>query len=109
MQTDKTHAGPLPSRYGVEIGSSSSITGPSIPARTREVLVSHLASYNMWALQGVWCFLWAWRVGMMGMVCRAQDDQSIVTWFMDRQTHPSQEDMAVSSSGASIPVPLAWL
>ena len=57
VQTDKTHAGPLPSRYGVEIGSSSSITGPSIPARTQEVLVSHLASYNMWALQGVWCFL----------------------------------------------------
>ncbi|XP_023600841.1 ATP synthase mitochondrial F1 complex assembly factor 2 isoform X1 [Myotis lucifugus] len=40
-------------RYGVEIGSSTSIMGPSIPARTREVLVSHLASYNMWALQGV--------------------------------------------------------
>ncbi|XP_061247241.1 ATP synthase mitochondrial F1 complex assembly factor 2 isoform X2 [Bos javanicus] len=40
-------------RYGVEIGSSTSITGPSIPARTREVLVSHLASYNMWALQGI--------------------------------------------------------
>ncbi|XP_023600842.1 ATP synthase mitochondrial F1 complex assembly factor 2 isoform X3 [Myotis lucifugus] len=39
--------------YGVEIGSSTSIMGPSIPARTREVLVSHLASYNMWALQGV--------------------------------------------------------
>ncbi|XP_069399086.1 ATP synthase mitochondrial F1 complex assembly factor 2 isoform X2 [Ovis canadensis] len=38
-------------RYGVEIGSSTSIMGPSIPARTREVLVSHLASYNMWALQ----------------------------------------------------------
>ncbi|KAJ1071725.1 hypothetical protein K5549_002017 [Capra hircus] len=40
-------------RYGVEIGSSTSITGPSIPARTREVMVSHLASYNMWALQGI--------------------------------------------------------
>ncbi|XP_059524382.1 ATP synthase mitochondrial F1 complex assembly factor 2 isoform X4 [Myotis daubentonii] len=39
--------------YGVEIGSSTSIMGPSIPARTREVLVSHLASYNMWALQGI--------------------------------------------------------
>ncbi|XP_019791372.1 ATP synthase mitochondrial F1 complex assembly factor 2 isoform X3 [Tursiops truncatus] len=38
-------------RYGVKIGSSTSIMGPSIPARTREVLVSHLASYNMWALQ----------------------------------------------------------
>ncbi|XP_059852403.1 ATP synthase mitochondrial F1 complex assembly factor 2 isoform X3 [Lagenorhynchus albirostris] len=40
-------------RYGVKIGSSTSIMGPSIPARTREVLVSHLASYNMWALQGI--------------------------------------------------------
>ncbi|XP_077019517.1 ATP synthase mitochondrial F1 complex assembly factor 2 isoform X3 [Tamandua tetradactyla] len=40
-------------RYGIEIGSSTSILGPSIPARTREVLVSHLASYNMWALQGI--------------------------------------------------------
>nr|XP_058904879.1 ATP synthase mitochondrial F1 complex assembly factor 2 isoform X3 [Kogia breviceps] len=39
--------------YGVKIGSSTSIMGPSIPARTREVLVSHLASYNMWALQGI--------------------------------------------------------
>lgn len=38
-------------RYDVEIGSSTSIMGPSIPARTREVLISHLASYNMWALQ----------------------------------------------------------
>ncbi|XP_054545782.1 ATP synthase mitochondrial F1 complex assembly factor 2 isoform X2 [Talpa occidentalis] len=40
-------------RYGVEIGSSTSIMGPSIPARTREVLISHLASYNTWALQGI--------------------------------------------------------
>ncbi|KAG8521854.1 ATP synthase mitochondrial F1 complex assembly factor 2, partial [Galemys pyrenaicus] len=40
-------------RYGVEIGSSTSIMGPSIPARTREVLTSHLASYNTWALQGI--------------------------------------------------------
>ncbi|XP_008564449.1 PREDICTED: ATP synthase mitochondrial F1 complex assembly factor 2 isoform X2 [Galeopterus variegatus] len=40
-------------RYGVEIGSSTSIMGPSVPAKTREVLVSHLASYNMWALQGI--------------------------------------------------------
>lgn len=40
-------------RYGVEIGSSTSIMGPSIPARTHEVLASHLASYNMWALQGI--------------------------------------------------------
>lgn len=40
-------------RYDVEIGSSTSIMGPNIPARTREVLTSHLASYNMWALQGI--------------------------------------------------------
>nr|XP_054111649.1 ATP synthase mitochondrial F1 complex assembly factor 2 isoform X3 [Callithrix jacchus] len=40
-------------RYGVEISSSTSIMGPSIPAKTREVLVSHLASYNTWALQGI--------------------------------------------------------
>nr|XP_040125577.1 ATP synthase mitochondrial F1 complex assembly factor 2 isoform X4 [Ictidomys tridecemlineatus] len=40
-------------RYGVKIGSSTSIMGPSIPAQTREVLTSHLASYNMWALQGI--------------------------------------------------------
>ncbi|VCW67221.1 unnamed protein product, partial [Gulo gulo] len=40
-------------RYDVEISSSTSIMGPSIPARTREVLISHLASYNMWALQGI--------------------------------------------------------
>ncbi|KAM7068335.1 ATP synthase mitochondrial F1 complex assembly factor 2 isoform 1-T1 [Molossus nigricans] len=40
-------------RFGVEIGSSTSILGPSIPARTREVLASHLASYSTWALQGI--------------------------------------------------------
>ncbi|EPY87775.1 ATP synthase mitochondrial F1 complex assembly factor 2-like protein [Camelus ferus] len=41
--------------YSVEIGSSTSILGPSIPARSpdREVLASHLASYSMWALQGI--------------------------------------------------------
>ncbi|KAG3270316.1 ATP synthase mitochondrial F1 complex assembly factor 2, transcript variant X2 [Ictidomys tridecemlineatus] len=44
---------PFPFRYGVKIGSSTSIMGPSIPAQTREVLTSHLASYNMWALQGI--------------------------------------------------------
>ncbi|KAM9253651.1 ATP synthase mitochondrial F1 complex assembly factor 2 isoform 5-T5 [Dugong dugon] len=40
-------------RYGVEIGASTSIMGPSIPAKTYEMLASHLASYNMWALQGI--------------------------------------------------------
>uniref|UniRef100_A0A8C8Z8E8 ATP synthase mitochondrial F1 complex assembly factor 2 n=1 Tax=Prolemur simus TaxID=1328070 RepID=A0A8C8Z8E8_PROSS len=44
---------PFPFRYSMEIGSSTSIMGPSIPAKTREVLVNHLASYNMWALQGI--------------------------------------------------------
>ncbi|XP_028632416.1 ATP synthase mitochondrial F1 complex assembly factor 2 isoform X2 [Grammomys surdaster] len=39
--------------YGIEIGSSTSIMGPSIPTQTREVLTSHLSSYNMWALQGI--------------------------------------------------------
>lgn len=37
----------------MEIGSSTSIMGPSIPTQTREVLTSHLSSYNMWALQGI--------------------------------------------------------
>jgi len=36
----------------VAIGSSTSILGPNIPASTKETFVSHLASYNMWALQG---------------------------------------------------------
>ncbi|XP_057629859.1 ATP synthase mitochondrial F1 complex assembly factor 2 isoform X2 [Chionomys nivalis] len=40
-------------RYGMEIGSSTSIMGPSIPTQTREALTSHLSSYNMWALQGI--------------------------------------------------------
>ncbi|XP_006901265.1 PREDICTED: ATP synthase mitochondrial F1 complex assembly factor 2-like [Elephantulus edwardii] len=40
-------------RYDVEIGTSTSILGPSIPAKTQETLTSYLASYNMWALQGI--------------------------------------------------------
>lgn len=40
------------SRYNVAIGSSTSILGPNIPASTKETFISHLASYNMWALQG---------------------------------------------------------
>uniref|UniRef100_A0A8D0ES98 ATP synthase mitochondrial F1 complex assembly factor 2 n=1 Tax=Strix occidentalis caurina TaxID=311401 RepID=A0A8D0ES98_STROC len=40
-------------RYNVAIGSSTSILGPNIPASTKETFVSHLASYNMWALQGI--------------------------------------------------------
>ncbi|XP_042293759.1 ATP synthase mitochondrial F1 complex assembly factor 2 [Sceloporus undulatus] len=40
-------------RYNVVIGSSTSIMGPSIPQSTRDVFVSHLASYNFWALQGI--------------------------------------------------------
>ena len=112
----QTHAGPLSSRYGVEIGSSTSITGPSIPARTREVLVSHLASYHMWALQGAWCFLWAMEGGHDGHGVQSPGSpehwvgrEDAVTRFMDWHAHPSQEDVAVSSSGASIPVPLSQL
>uniref|UniRef100_A0A8C6NB53 ATP synthase mitochondrial F1 complex assembly factor 2 n=1 Tax=Melopsittacus undulatus TaxID=13146 RepID=A0A8C6NB53_MELUD len=40
-------------RYNVAIGSSTSILGPNIPASTKDTFVSHLASYNMWALQGI--------------------------------------------------------
>ncbi|XP_064376164.1 ATP synthase mitochondrial F1 complex assembly factor 2 isoform X2 [Dromaius novaehollandiae] len=40
-------------RYNVAIGSSTSITGPNIPASTKDTFISHLASYNMWALQGI--------------------------------------------------------
>ncbi|NXA04199.1 ATPF2 factor, partial [Sapayoa aenigma] len=40
-------------RYNVTIGSSTSILGPNIPASTKETFISHLASYNMWALQGI--------------------------------------------------------
>ncbi|XP_024070810.1 ATP synthase mitochondrial F1 complex assembly factor 2 isoform X1 [Terrapene carolina triunguis] len=40
-------------RYNVEIGSSTSILGPNIPARTKDTFTSHLASYNTWALQGI--------------------------------------------------------
>ncbi|XP_056660475.1 ATP synthase mitochondrial F1 complex assembly factor 2 isoform X2 [Monodelphis domestica] len=38
-------------RYDVKLGSSTNIMGPDIPAKTKEVFISHLASYNMWALQ----------------------------------------------------------
>uniref|UniRef100_G1MZI6 ATP synthase mitochondrial F1 complex assembly factor 2 n=1 Tax=Meleagris gallopavo TaxID=9103 RepID=G1MZI6_MELGA len=40
-------------RYNVAIGSSTSIMGPNISASTRDTFISHLASYNMWALQGI--------------------------------------------------------
>ncbi|CAI5791920.1 ATP synthase mitochondrial F1 complex assembly factor 2 [Podarcis lilfordi] len=40
-------------RYNVVIGSSTSIMGPSIPQSTKDTFVSHLASYNSWALQGI--------------------------------------------------------
>uniref|UniRef100_A0A8D2LTU8 ATP synthase mitochondrial F1 complex assembly factor 2 n=1 Tax=Varanus komodoensis TaxID=61221 RepID=A0A8D2LTU8_VARKO len=40
-------------RYDVEIGSSTSILGPNIPQRTKDTFISHLASYNSWALQGI--------------------------------------------------------
>ncbi|XP_077172880.1 ATP synthase mitochondrial F1 complex assembly factor 2 [Paroedura picta] len=40
-------------RYNVAIGSSTSILGPSIPQSTKDTFVSHLASYNAWALHGI--------------------------------------------------------
>ncbi|KAJ7305980.1 hypothetical protein JRQ81_010346 [Phrynocephalus forsythii] len=40
-------------RYEVVIGSSTSIMGPNIPQHTRDVFISHLASYNIWALHGI--------------------------------------------------------
>ncbi|XP_051853706.1 ATP synthase mitochondrial F1 complex assembly factor 2 isoform X3 [Antechinus flavipes] len=40
-------------RYNVKIGSSTNIMGPDIPSKTKETFISHLASYNMWALQGM--------------------------------------------------------
>ncbi|XP_053132713.1 ATP synthase mitochondrial F1 complex assembly factor 2 isoform X2 [Hemicordylus capensis] len=40
-------------RYDVVIGSSTSIMGPSIPQSTKDTFMSHLASYNTWALQGI--------------------------------------------------------
>ncbi|XP_028670077.1 ATP synthase mitochondrial F1 complex assembly factor 2 [Erpetoichthys calabaricus] len=40
-------------RYDVEIGSSSSIAGPTIPQRTRDTFSQHLASYGFWALTGL--------------------------------------------------------
>ncbi|XP_015264789.1 PREDICTED: ATP synthase mitochondrial F1 complex assembly factor 2 [Gekko japonicus] len=40
-------------RYNVVIGSSTSILGPSIPQSTKDTFISHLASYNTWALHGI--------------------------------------------------------
>lgn len=40
-------------RYDVVIGSSTSIMGPSIPQRTKDTFIGHLASYNTWALHGI--------------------------------------------------------
>ncbi|XP_060116625.1 ATP synthase mitochondrial F1 complex assembly factor 2-like [Heteronotia binoei] len=40
-------------RYDVVIGSSTSILGPTIPQSTKDTFVSHLASYNTWALHGI--------------------------------------------------------
>ncbi|XP_077305573.1 ATP synthase mitochondrial F1 complex assembly factor 2 [Lithobates pipiens] len=40
-------------RYDVVIGSSTSIMGPVIPSKTKEVFHRHLASYNSWALLGI--------------------------------------------------------
>ncbi|XP_034297411.1 ATP synthase mitochondrial F1 complex assembly factor 2 [Pantherophis guttatus] len=40
-------------RYNVVIGSSTSIMGPPLPQSTKDTFISHLASYNSWALQGI--------------------------------------------------------
>lgn len=48
------------------IGSSTSIMGPNIPASTRDTFISHLASYNMWALQGE-------RLGCGSLLCGLQE------------------------------------
>lgn len=40
-------------RYNVVIGSSTSILGPNIPQGTKDTFISHLASYNTWALHGL--------------------------------------------------------
>ncbi|XP_026544053.1 ATP synthase mitochondrial F1 complex assembly factor 2 isoform X1 [Notechis scutatus] len=40
-------------RYNVVIGSSTSIMGPTLPQSTKDTFISHLASYNSWALQGI--------------------------------------------------------
>ncbi|KAM3917866.1 ATP synthase mitochondrial F1 complex assembly factor 2 [Leptodactylus fuscus] len=40
-------------RYDVVIGSSTSIMGPVIPDKTKEVFHRHLASYNSWSLIGI--------------------------------------------------------
>lgn len=96
---------PLPFRYGVKIGSSTSIVGPSIPARTREVLVSHLASYNTWALQGAWCFLLAREDGLGVEGCHA----NLSPGPQASRFIPSLGDVALPLSGVSIQVSLAWL
>lgn len=96
---------PLPFRYSVKIGSSTSIMGPSIPARTREVLVSHLASYNMWALQGTWCFLSAREDGLGVEGCHA----NLSPGPRASSFTPFLGDVALPSSGISIQVSLAWL
>uniref|UniRef100_A0A670XVZ8 ATP synthase mitochondrial F1 complex assembly factor 2 n=1 Tax=Pseudonaja textilis TaxID=8673 RepID=A0A670XVZ8_PSETE len=40
-------------RYNVVIGTSTSILGPTLPQSTKDTFISHLASYNSWALQGI--------------------------------------------------------
>lgn len=95
VQLDRLTRGLFLLDTGVEIGSSTSIhERPQHPCRTREVLVSHLASYNMWALQGAWCFLWAMEGGHDGHGVQSPGlpehwvgGGRAVTWFMDWQAH----------------------
>ena len=48
-------------RYKVDVGSSTSITGPVIPEETKEILGHHLETHSDWALVGgcrsLTCFL----------------------------------------------------
>lgn len=94
----------------MEIGSSTSIMGPSIPATTREVLVSHLASYNMWALQGMQAFprpggvegsAWVSIAGGSQERARGGSDAHFLLSLRDSRLTPFQEKVGflfISSS-----------
>lgn len=71
------------SRYNVTIGSSTSILGPNIPASTKDTFVSHLASYNMWALQGErgWAGSSPLRLGQCGGGSSPQGRRVTVIFF----------------------------
>lgn len=66
------------SRYNVTIGSSTSILGPNIPASTKETFISHLASYNMWALQG--------EQGWAGALCSGWASEEMIPLSTGQET-----------------------